>query len=217
MKTIEPQIELLYTSDNLLLGRFFGTFPTRFFMAEVKGVLLNAWMLLLKKRYGDEAIAEAIGKLGPEDRHLFSSPFLASSWYSFEALNVLSRLTRLLADPAEKGLAFEIGRFMAEHVYTTVYRSQMADDPIKQVQRYGWINDMLFRDARRQEAEILGQSSCAVRYYYPEVVKPNWGFCISNAGFWSKMLEMAGAPQVRASHTKCMAKGDSCCEFIFEW
>lgn len=186
-------------------------------MAEVKGVLLNAWMLLLRNRYGDAAIAEAINKLGPEDRHLFSSPFLASSWYPFEALNALSRLTRLLADPAEKGLAFEIGRFMAEHVYTTVYRSQMADDPIKQVQRYGWINDMLFRGARRQEAQILSLSSCAVRYYYPEEAKPSWGFCISNAGFWSKMLEMAGAGRVRASHPKCMANGDEYCEFILEW
>src|SRR5689334_16335524 len=92
-------------------------------MAEIKGILLNARMTFLKERYGAQAVSEAINQLSDEDRVPFTSPFLASSWYSYSTLYSLRKLTKPLVTTAEPKLSLEIGRYLAEYVFTGVYKS----------------------------------------------------------------------------------------------
>jgi len=186
-------------------------------MAEIKGILLNAWIDFLKNRYGEQALSQALSTLSVEDRLLFSSRFLASSWYPYNTLQALRRLTRPLVTPAEQRLSVEIGRFMAEYVFTGVYRSLLVKDPIKQVEKFSWIRDFFFNETRKLETEIDGNSRCLVRYRYEPGTKPTRAICESLNGFWSKTLELAGASHVRSSHRKCVTDGGSCCEFAFEW
>jgi predicted hydrocarbon binding protein len=185
-------------------------------MAEVKGVLLNAWMLFLRERYGERAVAEAMTHLRAEEQAALASPFLISSWYPFNTLFALGSLTRELGG-SERGLSFEIGRFMARRAFGEIYRQQLAKDPITQLQKFAWVHDLLYRQAREKEVEISGPSSGVIRYRYQGEARPFPGFCSSHSGFWVEVLQMAGANRVRASHPKCAAKGDDCCEFRFEW
>ena len=186
-------------------------------MAEIKGILLNAWMDFLKNRYTEQAVSQALSTLSVEDRLLFSSRFLASSWYPYNTLQALRRLTRPLVTPADQHLSVEIGRFMAEYVFTGVYRSLLVKDPIKQVEKFSWIRDFFFNETRKLETEIDGNSRCLVRYRYEPGTKPTRAICESLGGFWSKTIELAGASHVRSSHRKCVTEGGSCCEFAFEW
>lgn len=186
-------------------------------MAEIKGILLNAWLDFLRARNGKESVSEALNKLGVEDRVLFSSPFLASSWYPYSTLHALRRLTRLLASPAERNLSEKIGRFMAEYVFSGVYRSLLVKDPIKQVEKFSWIGDFFFHEARRLDTEVTGESRCLVRYRYEAGARPTRSICESLAGFWARTIEMAGASNVVSSHPRCVTAGSDCCEFVFEW
>ncbi|MBI3650766.1 MAG: hypothetical protein HY231_06925 [Acidobacteria bacterium] len=186
-------------------------------MAEIKGILLSAWMEFLKKKYGASALAQALDTLPGEDRVLLSSPFLASSWYTYSALSSLRKLTRLLATPADKDLSLEIGRVMAAHVFTGVYRTLVAKDPAKQVEKILWIKDFFFKDSLILETELLSPSRCLVRYHYDAGAKPTSAVCASLKGFWSQTFELAGATNIQASHPKCAAKGADCCDFIFAW
>ena len=186
-------------------------------MAEIKGILLNAWMEFLKNRYDEQAVAQALRTLSVEDRLLFSSGFLASSWYPYNTLQALRRLTRPLVTPAEQHLSEEIGRFMAEYVFTGVYRSLLVKEPIKQVEKFSWIRDFFFNETRKLETEIASSSRCVVRYRYEPGTKPTRAICESLGGFWSRTIELTGASRVRSSHRKCVTDGGSCCEFAFEW
>ncbi|HLG16896.1 MAG TPA: hypothetical protein VJH03_20690 [Blastocatellia bacterium] len=186
-------------------------------MAEIRGVLLNAWVTFLKNRYGEQALANAVAPLGPEDRALLSATFLDASWYPYETLHALRRLTRPLVTSADRDLTLEIGRFMAQHAFTGVYRSLLARNPLKQVEKFTSIGEFFFRETRTLETEITGNSSCVVRYRYEASAKPTRAICVSLAGFWSKTLELAGASNVKGAHPKCFAGGDDCCEFTFEW
>jgi hypothetical protein len=186
-------------------------------MAEIKGILLTAWMDFLKARYGAEALTAAINELDAEDRLLVSAPFLASSFYPYSSLYALRKLTRRFATPADKNLSVEIGRIMAEHVFTGAYRTLVAKDPVKQVEKISWVKDFFFKDSLVLETELLSESRCLVRYRYDVGAKPTSSICESLKGFWSKTLELAGATNLQATHPTCATKGANCCEFVFNW
>ena len=186
-------------------------------MGEIKGILLTAWTTFLRNRYGDRAVSDVMEKLSAEDRDALPFSFLPSSWYPYDTLHNLRMLTRQLAKPTEEHLSVEIGRFMAEHVFTGVYWAFLTKDPIKQVQQFPRIGDFFFHEARKLDTQILGESRCLVRYRYESGISPTHSICESLTGFWSRTLELAGACAVKSSHPKCTADGAECCEFTFEW
>ena len=185
-------------------------------MAEIKGVMLNAWMVFLKDRYGEQAIADKIKSLNAEDRLLFSSLFLPSTWYKYETLHALRRLTQQLATPADQNLSVEIGRFMAEYVFTGVYRSFLVKDPAKQLKKFSWIGDFFFQEARKLETEIISEARYLVRYRYEPGATPTRSICESLTGFWSRTLELSGVSKVKSTHPTCVTRGANYCEFIFD-
>lgn len=186
-------------------------------MAEIKGILLNAWVKFVNDRYGEEAIAKALGALSPEDRRLIPGMYLDASWYPYDSLYALGRLTRPLVTRSDRDISGEVGRAMAQHAFTGVYRSLLVQDPIKQVEKFTSIVTFFFRDTRKLETEITGPSSCLVRYRYEAGAKPTRAICSSLGGFWSRSIELAGASKVKTAHPKCVAAGADCCEFLFEW
>ena len=186
-------------------------------MAEVKGILLTAWVDFIKNRYGAQVVGQAILTLEAADHSLVSAPFLASSWYPYETLNALRKLTRGLATPADQNLSIEIGRNMAAHVFTGAYRTLVGKTPANQVEKITWIKDFFFKDSLIMETEMLSESSCLVRYRYDPGAIPTHSICESLSGFWSQTLELAGAATIKASHQKCAAKSADCCEFVFAW
>ena len=186
-------------------------------MADVKGVLLSAWEKMLVERYGQDRVAKAKEALSDEDRRFLPMFFLDSNWYAFESLNAMRKLTRLLATRDERNLSFEIGRSMAKGAFSGAYRSMLMKDPIKQVGKFSQITDFFFREARTLETEITGDHGCAIRYRYEAGAAPNRGMCQSLVGFWSQVLEMAGARHISAAHPKCILNGADCCEFTFDW
>jgi hypothetical protein len=186
-------------------------------MADVKGILLNGWMKFLNERYGEQEVASTLAGLTPEDRQQLPLTFLDASWYPYDSLRVLGRLTRPLVMKSESGIAGEIGRFMAQHAFNGAYRSLLARDPIKQMEKFKSIGEFFFRGAYTLETEITGPSSGLARYRYQAGANPTRGICASLVGFWSRSIELAGASHVLGTHPKCFAAGADCCEFRLEW
>ncbi|HKV38599.1 MAG TPA: hypothetical protein VJX67_05260 [Blastocatellia bacterium] len=186
-------------------------------MAELKGVLLNSWMKYLQKRFSEQQVSAHIELLSPGDRHLFSTKFLDATWYPLETFGALRRLVRSLAPRIDPEMLIELGRFTAENAYTGVYRSLVANDPSKTVERFAWAEDLFFRGFRKLESQLTGPASCVLRYKYDGGFKPTRGMCTSLIGFWSQLLEMSGASGVEGSHQVCQAAGADKCEFEFNW
>src|ERR1700751_3270981 len=92
--------------------------------------MLNAWLSFLKTRYGDQAVAAAAGKRAAEDRLQLEKVILDSSWYPIETTRLLSKLQAAINDKSD--VAQESGRYMAEYVFTGVYRMFLARDPLSQ-------------------------------------------------------------------------------------
>ncbi|HJQ24335.1 MAG TPA: hypothetical protein VKA60_10505 [Blastocatellia bacterium] len=186
-------------------------------MAEIKGVLLNAWVDLLKQRYGEQAVMQAFEVVSRNDPSLRSAFFLPTNWYPYSALDSLRQVTRALATPGTPTNAVEVGQHMAAYVFTGVYRALLAKDPVKQLEKFPTIREFFFHDTHKLEIEHTGESRCIVRYRYEPGLKPTRAVCESLGGFWSKALDLAGATDTRFAHPNCILKGYSCCEFALEW
>lgn len=186
-------------------------------MGDTKGIVLTAWVEFLNHRYGKAAVADAMNTLSSDDQVLLAAPFLPSSWYPYNTLHAMRRVTRQLATPADQHLGVEIGRFMADFVFTGVYRSVLVKDPLKMIEKFSWVGDLFYQEVRDLDCEILGETRCLVRHRHKSGSRPTRAICESLLGFYSRMLELAGALAVRSSHPKCVSLQDDCCEFVFEW
>jgi hypothetical protein len=186
-------------------------------MAEIKGVLLNAWMELLKKRYGAEAVSQAFDAVSRKDPALLSSFFLPANWYPYSMLDGLRQVTRALATPTAPVLSVEVGRYMAEYVFTGVYRTLLVKDPVRQLEKFPSIKEFFFHDTYDLEIDRTGESRCIVRYRYEPGTSPTRAICESLGGFWSKALDLAGASNTKFTHPNCLLNGGPCCEFVLEW
>jgi hypothetical protein len=186
-------------------------------MAEVKGVQLRATILFLKDRFGDETVEAAINALSTEDRYLLPSVLLDSNWYPYSVWRPVRRISRALSTETGADMAIDMGRFIAEYVFTGVYKSLLAHDAAKLLEKFAWIHDFFYRDTCKIETKIFSKTSGLVQYLYDQGVRPARSTCVSTMGFWIRTLELSGASNVKASHSKCMVDGEDTCVYLIEW
>ena len=185
-------------------------------MAEVKGVLVSAMTAFLVGRYGKESVEEATKALSAEDAALVRRRFLDSSLYPYATMVALRRLARVLAARGPL-TGEEIGQSIADYVFKGVYKPLLTPDPVRMVEKIGWVKDFFYKDTDKVDAHMTGNSSCALVYHYEEGIRPTRATCNSLIGFWGRTLELAGARKVTATHPVCIAEGDDRCEFTFSW
>ena len=187
-------------------------------MADLKGVVLNAWFQFLKSRYGEDQVAGAINNLPPAKQRQLSAGFLDSSWYPFESQSSLATLTRVLATSSDANISFEMGRFMADYAFERVYKQLLSRESNRLV-RNAWLEDSLFQGVRKMKSEMIAESTCLIRYYYEPGIKPTSGLCASTIGFCVRQAELAGGQDVKVVHPpdKCAVTGNDCCEVVIEW
>jgi hypothetical protein len=183
-------------------------------MGEIRGIMLSAWVSFLKERYGNEAVNGGIAKLGPQDKLQMEKPILDSSWYPIETTRLLSKLQTVLDSKADVSL--ESGRYMAEYVFTGVYRMFLAHDPLTQGKKIVQASNYFYRGVHKLEVDATGPASCTVRYRLAQG-KPSTATCNTRKGWWARALELAGATSVTISHPQCRARGDEVCQFLMEW
>src|ERR1051326_1721547 len=119
-------------------------------MAEIKGIILNAWINFLKEHFGNQLFNDALQKLNPEDRSLLQTRFLAFKWYPYNIIYPIGKFSYQLGS-SEKDLFIQIGRFTASYVFNGPYRTLLAKDPIKQIEKFSWIGEVFYNETRELE------------------------------------------------------------------
>jgi hypothetical protein len=186
-------------------------------MAEVKGVQVRATIQFLKDRFGNEAVETVVSRLAPEDRALLPSLLLDSNWYPYSVWRPVRRISRALADETGNDMAIDLGKFMAQYVFTGVYKSLLINDPARLLENFPSIHEFFYRDTSIIKTEIHSRTSGVVSYRYNGEIRPARSACQTTMGFWIRTLELSGAAQVKAIHSTCMADGGKACLFSFEW
>jgi hypothetical protein len=186
-------------------------------MPEVKGVQVRATIQFLKEQYGEEAVEAQINALDPEVRFLLPSILLDSNWYPYTIWRPIRQISRALSTETGDEVAMAMGSFIAQYVFTGVYKSLLINDPAKLLEKFPSIHEFFYRDTNTLETEVLGPNSGLVRYRYNQGIQPARSTCQSTLGFWRRALELTGAVRVRGKHRKCLTEGHDACLYEFEW
>lgn len=184
-------------------------------MAEVRGVVVNAMLAFLKKTYSPEAVDQAVTALSPKDSSLLGKRFLDGSFYPYDTWVALRRVMRSLTSRPDDVEA--VGAYVATYVFTGPYKPLLAKSPEEMVRKISSISDFFYRDARSIEGRMTGPSSCVVTYEYAPDVRPPRALCLSNIGFWRRVLELSNGENVTAAHATCVCDGSDRCQFSFSW
>ena len=185
-------------------------------MASVKGVLITAMKAFLTKHYGADAVEAAAQSLSPEDSALLQKRFLDGSMYPYETMVALRRLMRLVVT-TQPNAASDLGGFLAEYIFTGVYKPLLATDPAAMVSKIPWVKEFFYNDYDKVEASMTGPSACRLVYQYQEGLRPTRAVCLSLGSFWSRALELSGAGRVTTTHSACICEGADRCEFALTW
>lgn len=185
-------------------------------MAEVRGVLVNAMKAFLNKTYGGPAVEKAAASLPPEENALIARTCLDASFYPYETMVALRHVMRTVA-AGQVRAADDLGAFLADFVFTGVYRKLLAKDAPAMVAKIGWVKDFFYKDLEKVEATMTGESSCRLSYQYEPGVRQARAVCRSLGSFWARTLELAGGRKVGVTHGACVCDGADRCEFSLTW
>jgi hypothetical protein len=185
-------------------------------VASVKGVLVSAMKSFLVQQYGADAVAAAANELPPEEIALLDKRFLDGSMYPYDTMVALRHVMRLLVTK-NPNAASDLGAYLADHIFTGVYKPLLAKNPSAMVAKIPWVKDFFYNDTEKVEAEMTGPSACRLTYRYEEGVRPTRAGCQGLGSFWARTLELTGAKNVRVTHTACLREGADRCEFTLAW
>ena len=185
-------------------------------MASVKGVLVSAMKSFLNQQYGADAVTAAMKELPPEEVSLIAKRFLDSSMYPYETMVALRHLMRSLA-VKNPHAATDLGAFLADYVFTGVFKPLLAKDPASMVAKIPWAKDFFYNDTETVEATMTGPAACRLTYRYAEGVRATRSGCQGLGSFWARALELTGAKKVSVKHDACIRDGADRCEFALTW
>jgi predicted hydrocarbon binding protein len=182
-------------------------------MAQIKGTALRGLLKLAKDGGHPGGIAGALATLPPPLRAHFDHRILASAWYPYEAYaGLLEVLT-----PARDSEAHlhQLGRLLASFDAGTTF---------KIVALFASVEKMLTRsslfwtqhcDTGSFDTVEMGKGSSVGQLRGFPDVSPH--HCRLLNGWIEGMAEAAGANTARSEKTRCVHRGDPCCEYRGSW
>lgn len=192
-------------------------FPSRdVAMANVKGTAVKASSIFVQERVGPEKYQEICGRLPPEARETFEGAILPSSWYPFAHLRAFMEEARkeIPASPG-RSIAWEMGRFSADHGLNTIYRVffKVADPGF--IIRKGAQVFVTYYDPGRMETVVEEKGHALLRLTGFD--EPHPLFCDRLLGWMERTLELCGASSIQMGHPRCLSRGDASCDYEGRW
>ncbi len=184
-------------------------------MTQVKGTALQSSLRYVRERFGEAAVHGVLGKLPPGHVEILRGTILASSWYPLAALLAfMTEAERQLA-PQEPDLLFQMGKASCDHGVTGVYKVFFkVGSPEFVVSRAARVFSSYYDSGELRVVESR-DGYAAVEIGGLEPVAPQ--LCARFYGWMHRTLELAGARNLRSSHSACVHRGDALCRFEGTW
>lgn len=183
-------------------------------MARVKGTAVQSSLRYVKERFGQAAVARILERLAPSDREPLEQ-VLASSWYPMDAfLHFMQEAQRQLG-AQEPDVVRNMGRASCDYGMTTVYKVFFKlGSPEFVISRAAGVFSSYYDEGGIRIVES-GRGRAAVELTGFEGGAPQ--FCERLHGWMQRILELAGAKNVRTVHSLCVHRRDAACRFEGSW
>ncbi len=184
-------------------------------MGQVKGTAVVATIRFLRERFGEEAVASVVSALVPTEQALVEQGALASTWYPMSLLLHLMQESQARFGARPSSLLKEMGRASADYSLTTVYRIFF---------KMGSPQFIIARAARvfgsyydSGDLRVLESGPGHATVDLVGFQEGTQEFCERILGWMERTMELSGARNLRASHARCLHRGDDACRFQGDW
>ncbi len=185
-------------------------------MAKVKGSAIKASLVYLHDHLDETGFSRVMDELEPGLKELFEGPILLSNWYEFNALTELMKHAASYPTGfTDRSIAWEMGRFSAEYGLKSIYRIFFrVADPGYIIRKASQVFAGYYSSGA-MEVEKSQKGLAVLRL--SDFDEPNELFCDRVRGWMERTLELCGAKNCTVGHPKCMARGDTHCEYVGRW
>ena len=181
----------------------------------VKGSLVNAAKKYVLMTYGEEGLKKVIAKMTGKNGAVVDSTILDASWIPEEInIDFLNCATEVLGRGSYE-VARQIGRFEAQITIPTLYKVFVRmGDPGFVVQGASRFWKTVHNTG---QLKVVSKEKGSVTMRLIDFGFSKESFCSAMLGYCQAALELSGAKKIEAIETKCMSKGDQCCEYSLKW
>jgi hypothetical protein len=184
-------------------------------MTQVKGTAVQSSLRYVRERFGPAALDGVLRALPAENRALLSGTILASTWYPIVALLAYMKQAERQLGPQEPNVLYDMGRASCDHGVTGVYKIFFkVGSPEFVTSRSARVFSSYYDTGELRLIESRdGYSAAEVVGIEPPAAE----FCARFHGWMHRTLELAGARNLRSSHSACVHRGDAVCRFEGTW
>ncbi|HJL18512.1 MAG TPA: hypothetical protein RMH99_22825, partial [Sandaracinaceae bacterium LLY-WYZ-13_1] len=182
--------------------------PTR-----VKAALLLGALDHLRR--DETQLARVLERLEPEVAHRVATVMLPMAWIELADYVELLRAAERELGTGDGAMALRIGRATAERELTTTHRLFMQTaTPQMAVERI----PQLFRTYHSSGRCVVQRGAAGgYRFELRALVPDTLPHAMALAGFYQRLLEMAGGRDVRGSVVSCRERGDEVTAVVLRW
>jgi hypothetical protein len=185
-------------------------------MTHVKGSALLSTVRFIQERFGPEGLRAVLADLEPDDRAAVEGGLLASSWYPFSLMLRLMQAAGRFDAGRTLHLYRQMGRASADYSLTTIYRIFFKiGSPQFTLARAARVFGNYY-DTGRMEAIVNDKGHAVVEL--TGFADPAPEFCERLWGWMERTITLiAGMELAKASHVRCVHRGDPTCQFEGFW
>jgi hypothetical protein len=183
-------------------------------MAQVKGTAVIASLRFVREQFGEEGLERVLAALPDEDRSAFDANLLASSWYPMPALLHFMEETQKQFEAQEPEVLRKMGRRSADYGLTTVYKIFFkVGSPEFIVRKASRVFGSYYDTGEMVQVENApGRAVVELKGF---AGAPQ--YCARIFGWMERTMVLAGARNLKSSHSSCVHRGDQVCRFEGNW
>ncbi|MET0402174.1 MAG: TIGR02265 family protein [Cystobacter sp.] len=184
-------------------------------VARIKGSILISRLRLLAKQTAMKR-SDVFQRLPAADRKVLEAVIMPIGWYPLELNLRLDTAIAAVLSPRDRARAFiDMGRASAEenlngphHVFIRQGDPHFLLSHAQEIYR-------LYYAVGLRSYEKTGPRGGVLRTLGAESVTES--DCLTIIGWHQRAIELCGGRDVRIEHTKCLARGNDCCEYTCLW
>jgi len=184
-------------------------------MAKVKGVAILSRVAMLKERFGEEGLAAVLGRMKSQYTGIFGS-VIPSSWYDGEIYVDFNKAIQRELSGKDPLIMEHLGEDSAAAGLQGIYSSRLKIGDVRMTLSRAGQLWKTFHDTGEMTVEMHpGENKAVFKLVGYEL--PHVESCWNLIGWGRSMVELSGGKNARVDKTKCVCKGDECCEMNVFW
>ncbi len=184
-------------------------------MGNVKGSALTARLEFVRREHGQDALAQVIAALEPENRPIVEGIILPSAWVPCTTFIDFSIKTDRLFGNGDLELCKTMGRFAAEANLTTLYKVFYRISSVAFIMSRAASLWRVNHDSG--QLSLVESNDRNVQLRIDDYAVPHRAICLSVLGWAWRSIELSGGKNVKPNERQCRARGDATCTMQFEW